>query len=183
MVKRVALGETDFGPAVDFNPGGLAEAFSTKAMSSGTLGSLSVYVDRSSNATAMVIGIYADNGFNRPGTLLAQRTVPGGPVEGAWNTVLLPSVSVVAGARYWIAILSPAGSGSLRFRDFCCGSSGAKPTEVSQQTTLTTLPQSWTTGRRFPTDGPLDRLGGLAPTRSRHGRGVARPERLLSRTA
>ena len=160
MVKRVALGETDFGPAVNFNPGGLAEAFSTKALSSGTLGSLSVYVDRSSNATAMVIGIYADNGSNRPGTLLAQRTVVGGPDEGAWNTVLLPSVTVVAGTRYWIAILSPAGSGSLRFRDFCCGSNGAKPTEVSQQTNLTTLPQTWTSGRRFPTDGPLTAWAG-----------------------
>ena len=139
MVKRVDLGETELGPAFDFNPGGLAEAFSTKAISSGTLGSLSVYVDRSSNATAMVIGIYADNGSNRPGALLAQRTVPGGPEEGAWNTVLLPSV---------------------RFRDFCCGSNGAKPTEVSQQTNLTTLPQSWTSGRRFPTDGPLTAWAG-----------------------
>ena len=108
----------------------------------------------------MVIGIYTDNGSNRPGTLLAQRTVPGGPVDGAWNTVLLPSVPVVGGARYWIAILSPAGSGSLRFRDFCCGSSGAKPTEVSLQTTLTALPQSWSTGRRFPTDGSLTAWAG-----------------------
>jgi hypothetical protein len=160
VVKRVALGETDLGPEVDFNPAGLAEAFSTKATSDGTLGSLSVYVDRSSSATAMVIGIYTDSGSNRPGTLLAQRTVSGGPVEGAWNTVLLPSVPVVAGGRYWIAILSPAGSGSLRFRDFCCGSSGPRPTEVSQQTNLTTLPQNWSTGRRFPNDGPLTAWAG-----------------------
>jgi hypothetical protein len=108
----------------------------------------------------MVIGIYADSGSGHPGTLLAQRTVPGGPTNGTWNTVLLPSVPVVAGTRYWIAILSPAGSGSLRFRDFCCGSGGPQPTEVSQQTNLAVLPQSWTSGRRFPTDGPLSAWAG-----------------------
>jgi hypothetical protein len=156
----VALGETDLGPAVDFNPAGLAEAFSIKAATGGTLSSISVYVAGSSSATGMVIGIYADDGFNHPGALLAQRTVPGGPIGGAWNTVLLPSVPVVAGARYWIAILSPVGSGSLRFRDFCCGSSGAKPSEVSRQTNLTALPQSWTGGRRFEHDGPLTAWAG-----------------------
>ena len=100
----------------------------------------------------MVVGIYADNGSNRPGTLLAQRTVPGGPCGGrVEHRDMLPSVPVAAGARYWIAILSPAGWGALRFRDFCCGSSGAKPTEVSQQANLTALPSgAWSRGQAVP---------------------------------
>jgi catechol 2,3-dioxygenase-like lactoylglutathione lyase family enzyme len=158
-VKRVAIGETDLGPGADSNPAGLAEAFSAKAKTSGSLTTLSLYVDPSSSATSLIAGIYADNG-NQPGSLLARGTLIGSPVKGAWNTVSLPSVPLTAGTRYWIAILSPLGSGTLRFRDFCCASSGTNPTETSTQTNLTTLPAGWAKGTRYRNDGPLTAWAG-----------------------
>jgi hypothetical protein len=160
IVAHVAIGETDLGPAVDFNPAGVAEAFSAKAKAGVALARLSVYVAGSSTATTLIAGIYADSGSNHPGSLLAQGTLAGAPVAGAWNTVMLPSVSISAGTRYWIAILTPPAAGTLRFRDFCCGSTGSSPSEISAQTTLTSLPGSWHTGTRYPHDGPLTAWGG-----------------------
>ena len=70
-------------------------------------------------------------------------------VSGAWNRVSLPTVSLGAGTRYWIALLGTGGT--LKFRDRCCG--GGANVEASSQSTLTTLPASWTTGATYK-DGP-----------------------------
>ena len=50
----------------------------------------------------------------------------------------MSSATVTAGTTYWIAVLSPVGSGTVKFRDRCCG--GAGKVEVSPQSTLATLP-------------------------------------------
>ena len=156
------LGTFQLGPGVDFNPSGLAEAFSAKAGTSGSTTSLAIYVDGASTATQLVAGIYADNGSNHPGNLLVQGTLPGPPVAGAWNTVTLPPVAFASGTRYWIAILTPLGAGTIRFRDNCCGYDGSssKPTETSKKTNLTTLPANWTKGTRYGNDGPLSAWAG-----------------------
>jgi hypothetical protein len=51
---------------------------------------------------------------------------------------------------YWIAILSPSGRGTVKFRDAVTGGAA----ETSLQTTLASLPATWSTGVRY-TDGPL----------------------------
>jgi hypothetical protein len=82
--------------------------------------------------------------------LLARGTL-GSPVAAAWNDVSLPATGIAAGTKYWIALLSPNGSGVLRFRDRCCTTGGA---ETSQQTGLADLPAAWTTGQRY-NDAPM----------------------------
>jgi hypothetical protein len=99
---------------VDSNAAGHAEAFRATASASGTVTSLSVYVDSSSGGTSMVAGLYRDNG-GTPGGLLAQGQLTH-PAAG-WNTVTVPAVNVTGGGVYWIAVLGPAGSGTLAFRD------------------------------------------------------------------
>jgi hypothetical protein len=153
-VKRLLAGQDGLGPSIDANPAGLAEAGQAKATTSGTATTLSVYVDKSSTATKLIAGIYADE-HSHPGTLLAAGTLEGNPVNGTWNTVTFPPVRLAAGTRYWITVLAPAGMGTLRFRDYCCGSVGTNPTETSRQTDLTTLPTNWVKGTRYPHDGPL----------------------------
>jgi hypothetical protein len=59
------------------------------------------------------------------------------------------------GVPYWIAVLSPSGRGTLQIRDRF----GGGRSETSSQGNLSTLPQTWATGQRWP-DGPLSATGG-----------------------
>ena len=114
---------------------------------------LSVYLDASNRATRLVAGVYA-NSNGHPGRLLTQGAVIS-VTPGAWNAITVPKASVSVGTTYWIAVLSASGTGTLQFRD----RSGGGRSETSSQRTLTSLPQTWTTGRTWP-DGPLSATGG-----------------------
>jgi hypothetical protein len=150
------IGAEVLEPSVDFNAAGLAEAFQVTASTTGTLSTLRVFVEEGSAATTMIAGLYANSATGHPGTLLGRGTLSG-PVAGTWNNVALANpVSVTAGEVLWIALLSPAGAGELRFRDRCCG--GGQPAETSAGSTLTTLPATWSTGQTF-LDGPAAAVG------------------------
>ena len=138
------VGSQTIYSTTDSNTAGSAEAFRATASASGTVVSLSLYVDSTSRATSMVLGLYADKS-GTPGTLLTQGQLSK-PVAG-WNTVSVPAANVTGGTVYWIAVLGPAGAGEFVYRDN--GSSGSR-SEESAQTNLTTLPASWTTGSVWP---------------------------------
>jgi PKD repeat protein len=146
------VGTDTIGPVTDSNPQGKAQAFQTQATVTGLMTSFSVYLDKSSTATKLVAGIYADNN-GHPDTLLAQGTLTS-PGAGGWKKISLPATSLTAGKAYWIAILSP--SGVLQFRDAV--SSVNQRSETSAQSTLTTLPSTWTTGTVYY-DGQLSAYG------------------------
>ena len=142
------FGDQAIEATVDFNAAGLAEAFRTSSANTGTLRKLRVYVDSSSTATSIVVGVYSDNA-GHPGTLLASGNLTS-PVAGAWNEVTTSSSAAVSsGSAYWLAVLGPTGAGQVKFRDRSGGSA-----ETSAQTTLSALPPTWTTGRTFG-DGPM----------------------------
>ncbi|MCI0590544.1 MAG: fibronectin type III, partial [Gammaproteobacteria bacterium] len=98
------------------------------------------------------------NNNNHPYKLLGSATLTN-PTKGKWNHVVLPAISVTAGTQYWIAILS-AKTGTLRFRDAAAVTS--QPSETSKQTTLTTLPSTWSTGTAYK-EGPLSAYGAGYP--------------------
>ena len=148
QAQTVVIGSQQIQPQSDSNSAGQAEAFKATASASGSIVSISVYVDSGSTASKLVAGLYTD-AAGKPGTLLTQGTL-NGPVAGAWNTVTVPSAQITPGANYWFAILAPAQSGTLKFRDKFGGGSS----QTSAALTLTTLPSSWTTGTMY-TDGPL----------------------------
>ncbi len=137
------VGTDTIESVLDYNPEGMAQAFGTQAEVTGTVTSLWVYVDAASSATQLVAGLYADNN-GHPSTLIAQGTLSS-PGSGGWKHVPIPPASIKSGSPYWIAVLGP--SGVLRFRD---GTWGSGVSETSAQTTLTTLPGTWTTGTIFP---------------------------------
>ena len=149
--STVLLGNQVIETQRDSNRLGQAEAFQTTGTVSGTLSSLSVYVDPSASVSKLSAGIYANNGTH-PGALLAQASV-NSPTPGAWATLPL-SAPVTAGTTYWIALLG-TGSGNIYFRDRANGSCVA---EASSQTTLTTLPATWTSGARYA-DCPVSAYG------------------------
>jgi len=139
------LGDTRVESQVDSNTSGQAEAFPVNATSTGSVASLAIYLDRSSTAQQLAVGLYAD-AAGHPGTLLTQGSTTQ-PRAGGWNTITMPAANVVLGTRYWIAILS-SGSGTLEFRDTNKGNCSS---ETSAQTTLRSLPASWRTGARWAT--------------------------------
>jgi len=142
-------GDQSIEPKGDFNAPGVAEAFKTTAAASGTLTKLTVYVESTNTATTIAAALYADSG-GHPGALLAQGTL-NAPTAGAWNDVTVSSAAVAAGTAYWIALLGPAGSGTIRFRDHSVGGTTA---EVSAQSNLLTLPGTWSSGS-VSNDGPV----------------------------
>jgi hypothetical protein len=121
----------------DSNAPGQAQAYPYVAASSGTLSTLSAYIDTPNQASSAVVGLYS-NGSGGPSTLLAACTVAA-PKAGAWNSCVTSSV-VTAGTTYWLAILGPTGTGTLAFRD----SPGGSGSKGSAQTNLSTLPGTWT---------------------------------------
>jgi hypothetical protein len=142
---NLLVGNNTIQTSSDNDKAGTAEAFLYTASAGGTATTLNLYVDSGSSATKVVVGIYSHNAStNAPASLLAQGTISA-PTTG-WNAVPLSSaVTIANGTKYWIAILSPSGSGTIKFRD---KSSGGR-SQVSSQATLTALPGTWSSGKSF----------------------------------
>jgi hypothetical protein len=142
------IGTKSIESQTDQNAAGTAEVFSMTAWRTGTARKLELYVEPGGGATTVIAGIYADAG-GRPGALMGQgsRAVR----NGAWNTITLPERAVTTGTRYWIGILGQGGA--LRFRD----RAGSGSSQTSAQTSLTSLPSTWTAGTTYP-DGTLSVL-------------------------
>ena len=134
----VLLGDQNIESTLDSNASGRAQAFQTVANTNGLLNSLSLYVDASSTASQIAIGLYSDSG-GHPAVLLTQGVFT--PQAGTWNTVSVPPVSVVAGTNYWIAVLG-LGLGRPYFHDTMTGCTS----EGSTSSTLSALPAAWSTG-------------------------------------
>jgi hypothetical protein len=147
------LGNANVLRTVDPNAAGTAEAFSTRARHSGQVTRLHLYVDSSSTASQVVVGIYSDRG-GHPGTLRARSTMSD-LSPGSWNYVDLPGTPVTAGQQYWIAVLGPKGGGTISLRD--AGRGG--PSDSSVQINLSDLPAHWSGAAHAGTSGPLSAYG------------------------
>lgn len=148
------VGSADIASTTDTNPAGTAQAFRNQSAHGGPLSKLNLYLDATSTASSVKVGIYSEVS-SKPGALLAQATISS-PRAGSWNAVDVSSagVSLAAGTRYWIAVLAPAGAGSVQFRAV----NGGGRSETSAQTTLTALPATWTTGAVWTT-APVSAFG------------------------
>jgi hypothetical protein len=153
----VLLGNETIHSNVDFNPAGTAEAFRVTGGDSGTLNTISVYIDASSTATILYVGLYSNNGGHPADWLTEGSLFDSEITTGAWNTVSVAPVSIAAGTDYWIVLLTPTGSGTIKFRDIGNGA-GTSPAETSAETDLNFLPGTWSTGAVYM-DGPLSSYG------------------------
>jgi hypothetical protein len=144
--QSVLLGDQSVENQVDMNVKGMAEAFQSTATTTGQISYINVYLDSTSTAGQIVVGIYADNS-GHPGALLTQGTSIAQLIAGNWNAVAVTPATITSGVHYWITILGTQ-SGVPHFRDTT--GAGCK-SETSSQTTLTTLPSSWTTGTIYQT--------------------------------
>ncbi len=142
------VGNPAIAAALDSNLAGRAEAFQATASAGGEATQMAVYLDASSTATRVVLGVFTDaNGH--PGTLVTQGVITA-PVAGAWNTLAIAPVALSSGRPYWLSILAPAGTGNVKFRDVA----GGGRSETSSTGTLSGLPAAWSTGTTY-SDGAL----------------------------
>ncbi|SER95963.1 FG-GAP repeat-containing protein [Pedococcus cremeus] len=146
VFSPILVGSQQVQPAADSNPAGMAEAFRYTAVGTGAAGKVSVYLDSTSAATSVTVGLYTNTSSGDPGTLLTTGTIAT-PQGGAWNTITVPAAPVTAGTDYWLAVLAPRKAGTLTFRDLPGGTGG--PAQTSAHTSLTSLPTTWKTGTRF----------------------------------
>ena len=152
-ITKPVLGDTTVEGTVDSNSAGKAEAFSTQATYSDDINGLHLYVDSSSTASNAVVGIYSDHNGN-PDTLLDHGTISN-LTPGSWNYVDISPLRVTAGQRYWIALLSPKGGGTISFRDV----GGGGRSETSTQKILTGLPPQWSATSTRSASAPLSAYG------------------------
>jgi hypothetical protein len=145
------IGTSSVLSTLDNDLAGQAEAFQESASTTGTLTTMNVYLDSSNAAKSVYVGIYS-NSSGHPKTLLGSGVITA-PVAGRWNTITItPSVPVIAGTSYHVALLGTGGQ--IQYRD----TGGGKHSETSQQATLTSLPSTWTSGQGWPS-APLSAYG------------------------
>ncbi len=148
------IGDTAVENQRDQNSSGSAEAFQATATASGSVTSLSIYLDAASDAAKATLGIYTETGATKPGTLVTQGSSTA-LTPGAWNKITVPAATLTSGTKYWIALLG-TGTGTIRFRDV----SGGCRSETSASGSLTALPATWSTGIKY-TDCPLSAFGSV----------------------
>jgi hypothetical protein len=148
----VLVGNAATETKVDSNTAGAPEAFVATAAVTGSVTRLRLFVDASTTATSIVVGLYSNNA-GHPGTLLTSGTITA-PVKGQNNEVAVTAAAVTAGQTYWLAVLGRGGTVAFRDR----GAVGAGSSEASAQVGLTALPSVWSSGSAF-TDGLLSAVG------------------------
>jgi Glucodextranase, domain B/PKD domain/Viral BACON domain/Carboxypeptidase regulatory-like domain len=124
---------------------GVAEAFPVTATASGQVGSINFFLDETSAATKVYVGIY-NNSSGNPGSLLTQGSTTK-LFPGTWNSVTVTAATITSGTAYWIAILGASG-GKPYFYD---QSTTACNSQTSSQSNLTSLPSTWTKGKNWNT--------------------------------
>ena len=99
------VGTTKVYTPVTNNSRGVAQAYRFTAAASGQVDRLNVYVDRSSTAGQVEVGLYT--GSASAARARAARCVISSPQASAWNHCSIDAVSVKAGEYYWVALLQP----------------------------------------------------------------------------
>lgn len=131
-------GERSTQRSVGSAPAGSVRAFSLKSVTSGTAGSVSLYIDRRNRAKAVRVALYSSAG-KRPGTLLARSRQTSARTTG-WKRISIPSTPIVAGTRYWLAIRGSGGRIYFRNR-----SSRSKCTSKSSKRIRGSFSSTWAT--------------------------------------
>jgi hypothetical protein len=119
--------------------GGQAAAYQFVATSSGQANLVRLYLDPGSSTPVLRVALYADNA-GTPGDILSQGSAPAS-VPG-WISISLPPAPLIRDSRYWVAVLSPLGTGSLNLRQATLGGSSLS----SAQASLAAFPEPFLPG-------------------------------------
>ncbi len=155
--NTMMFGDPTIENLVNVLPSGMAEGYQITAATTGTLNSLSVYMDASTTATTLFVGLYSDSN-GHPGTLLTSIGTTKFQ-KAAWNTIPVTPVGITAGTKYWFSLLGTGGYMKFRQKP----GSGGWIDELNSVNTLASLPAKWTTGTIY-SGGALTSLYGSGVT-------------------
>jgi hypothetical protein len=135
----VLLGDTATETQRDSLKPGRLRAIRMRARASGLAAKVRLYIDSGSRASAVLVGIYRNDGEG-PGALL-DAGVLSSPRSGSWNSLPFVLHQLLSGHTYWLAVL--AEGGTLRYRT---RPGGRCRSETSLERHLRALPASWGLG-------------------------------------
>lgn len=151
--SALLLGDLDLEPIEDQLKSGVAVAYKYKAVVTGTVGTVSLFLTPNSQASSVTVGIYDDDG-GVPWNLLTDTQLPP-PSAGLWNTSQLQSQPVlVAGEAYWIAVLTRKNTGAAHVLDRSGADGGRTPAVTHAVVDISDLPSQWKVGATT-LDGPM----------------------------
>jgi glucose/arabinose dehydrogenase len=133
---RLLLGTTRIGSHHFTSPAGRAIAFSLVATGDGALHSLRIYLDGRDRAHRILVGLYEDR-RGRPGRSLGRATLHHAR-PGAWNQLRLSSPTLRARHHYWLVLIAPHATLSVRYTSTRCRAL------LSRRSHLRALPAAWT---------------------------------------
>ncbi len=99
----ITQGENNIADTGDDNNAAATQASKLVASTTGTVSTISVYINSVGTSAGAQLGIYADNGSGTLPTTLIASTSTFTAVTG-WNTVTLSGVSITSGTTYWLAL-------------------------------------------------------------------------------
>ena len=139
------------------NAAGVARAFRYTAASSGSVDELNVFLDASSTAASVHVGLFSSSS-DRPHTRLTTCTVLA-PRSG-WNACTAPAATVTVGATYWLAVLAPSDTGGrLVVRD---RPRNGAVSYASSKASLTSMPALFPMGSKRNGFSPASIYGATA---------------------
>ena len=122
-----SVGSSLVGASVHKSDSGVATAFRAASTSAGYVDELSVYLDRSSTAKSVKLGLYSSD---RKRSRVTGCDIAS-PAEG-WNRCKVKRTTVAAKKAYWLGVLQPARSGGRLAVRAQRGSAGATLTSSSR---------------------------------------------------
>jgi len=140
-----ALGADAVQPSTDASVPGTAVAFRFTATRDLRAKRFHLFLDESSTARTVSVGVYAD-ADGTPGRLLAVGRLRHA-TAGTWNVTRVQRVRVQAGQRYWLAVQGERQTGSVVVRARAAGEGeGAGSSAQATRTRRDRLPKKWLTG-------------------------------------
>ena len=139
---KLIIGDPNVETTMASISAGVAQAFrfTVAANMSRNMTNLLAYLDASSTAKGLVVGLYTDNN-GHPGALWSYAKLTA-LQAGAWNSLSVAPLGLNNGKSYWIALLGTGGTLQLRGQP----DTSAVLAETSASSALTGLPTTWATG-------------------------------------
>ena len=144
------FGDQNVESTVQSLAAGVAMAFQFTAPQNTQMATnIQVYLDPSSTATRLEVGVYATGATGHPSTMPTGGWTTSSLVAG-WNTIPVAAQSLTAGQTYWIAMLGVGGTVQLRVQP----GAATNVVETSASNALVSLPYTWVSGS-VSTGGPM----------------------------
>ena len=111
--SQFVVGDQSVEPTAELTAAGMVRSIQVTPQKTKMVTNIQVYLDAGSTANSLAAGIYSTSTDGHPLQLLSNGRSTA-LKAGAWNSVPITPLSLMAGTTYWLAILGAGGSLNLR---------------------------------------------------------------------